>query len=515
MIDLGQTRNVEYVKIFNRNDVNQPTCCYQRLDNFQIRVGNSATFANNPACVTGEPWFKQDKSFPCVLTGRYVSIQQFNNLLMNLREVEVYGSLTSNTLNYARACAGGGCPTTSSSVYPSHFNYSPSKIVDGNLADDYNNLFVTEKDLNPWVLIDMQQTVSVTMVRVYNANVCCQDRLANFEIRIGDSSTFLNNALCGARNPNFRGYQDFTCVFAGRYVSLQMFATEHLNLQEIEIYGTLPASVGNAGSDIVPCPGNSSSVMGADNVSMCLCNVGYATSACWQHSAVVTTNSPESSRTYQSVWGNSAPGTGWARSMLDSVQAWSWDSISITGPQWMQINLGIQLRVHGVVTQCRADFEQSPHEIEVQYSLTASDFVSATAVGGSTRIFLPTTYSSTLKTLSYFSQPVVAQYIRIVVHAGSSFRAGVLTSQLELTAASNSSTCQPVCTACESGKYKAVVSNVVACSECSANTYSRTTHDAMLHSALWCCAPGLERIQHSVHSKSLALKCTEHSVLSK
>ena len=37
----------------------------------------------------------------------------------------------------------------------------------------------------------------------------------------------------------------------------------------------------------------------------------------------------------------------------------------------------------------------------------------------------------------------------------------------------------------------------------------------MLHSALWCCASGLERIQHSVHSKSLALKCTEHSVLSK
>ena len=34
----------------------------------------------------------------------------------------------------------------------------------------------------------------------------------------------------------------------------------------------------------------------------------------------------------------------------------------------------------------------------------------------------------------------------------------------------------------------------------------------MLHSALQCCAPFLERIQHSVHSKSLALKCTRHSV---
>jgi hypothetical protein len=49
----------------------------------------------------------------------------------------------------------------------------------------------------------------------------------------------------------------------------------------------------------------------------------------------------------------------------------------------------------------------------------------------------------------------------------------------------------------------------------SRNVPIRTTHDAMLHSALWCCATSLDRIQHSVHSKSLALKCTEHSVLSK
>ena len=34
----------------------------------------------------------------------------------------------------------------------------------------------------------------------------------------------------------------------------------------------------------------------------------------------------------------------------------------------------------------------------------------------------------------------------------------------------------------------------------------------MLHSALQYCAPFLECIQHSVHSKSLALKCTRHSV---
>jgi len=40
----------------------------------------------------------------------------------------------------------------------------------------------------------------------------------------------------------------------------------------------------------------------------------------------------------------------------------------------------------------------------------------------------------------------------------------------------------------------------------------RTTHDALLHSALKRCASGLECTQHSVHSKSWALKCTQHSV---
>jgi hypothetical protein len=99
----------------------------------------------------------------------------------------------------------------------------------------------------------------------------------------------------------------------------------------------------------------------------------------------------------------------------------------------MQIDLGSDFAVYGVVTQCRANFEQCPHEIEVRYSRTTSNFVSATALDGTTRFFLPTVYSSTRKTMSNFSQPVVARYVRIVVHAGSTMRAGVLTSLPVLT----------------------------------------------------------------------------------
>jgi hypothetical protein len=153
------------------------------------------------------------------------------------------------------------------------------------------------------------------------------------------------------------------------------------------------------------------------------CPCGYTCGQC----GIVTNNPPEAARTYESAWENSAPGTGWARSMLDSEAGWNYRDGAYP-PEWMQIDLGSTFQVYGVVTQCRANFPHCPYEIEVQYSLTASNFVSATAVGGTTRFFLPTTYSSTAKTSSVFSQPVVARYIRIVMHNGEAMRAGVLTS---------------------------------------------------------------------------------------
>ncbi|NBX18657.1 MAG: discoidin domain-containing protein [Proteobacteria bacterium] len=104
------------------------------------------------------------------------------------------------------------------------------------------------------------------------------------------------------------------------------------------------------------------------------------------------------------------------KSMLDGTFCWATGSYTL--PQWMQIDLGSSFRVHGVVTQCRFDADQCVLEMEVQYSLTTSNFVSATAVDGTTRFFLPTSYSSTAKTMSNFSQPVTARYIRILpVHA--------------------------------------------------------------------------------------------------
>ncbi|CAK0828118.1 unnamed protein product [Prorocentrum cordatum] len=67
-------------------------------------------------------------------------------------------------------------------------------------------------------------------------------------------------------------------------------------------------------------------------------------------------NVPEASRSYSSVWRNDSVGTGHARSALDSEQAWS--SLHGSHGQWMLMDLGAAVLVHGVVTQGRADAYQ-------------------------------------------------------------------------------------------------------------------------------------------------------------
>ena len=60
-------------------------------------------------------------------------------------------------------------------------------------------------------------------------------------------------------------------------------------------------------------------------------------------------NPPEFSRSYSSVWDNSAIGTGWARSMLSSDSAWC--AQHNNQDQWMVIDTGNQTLAVGVIVQ--------------------------------------------------------------------------------------------------------------------------------------------------------------------
>ena len=151
--------------------------------------------------------------------------------------------VASQTINLARACIGGNCPVSVSSWWGGDFFYHGSKLVDGDLS--LGNTFQSSPENNPWVRIDMQTTVHVSRVRIYNRGDCCQYRLDNFEIRVGNDLTFpsnSNNAVCVTSQPTFVGFKDFTCTLSGRYISLQVLLNSaHLMFREFEVYGTKEA----------------------------------------------------------------------------------------------------------------------------------------------------------------------------------------------------------------------------------------------------------------------------------
>jgi hypothetical protein len=174
----------------------------------------------------------------------------YNNETLNIGDVMIANDLANPPINLARACSGGNCPTSSSSVWG---GWPSSKLVDGILFS-WDGTFITNAEAQAWAVIDLEQTMFVTLVQIYNNEPCCQERLDNFQIRIGDSSTFSNNPACVSNQPWFVGYRDFSCVYSGRYVSLQKFSSNHLMVQEIEIYGR--KSLDQFNRKCLVCPSN-------------------------------------------------------------------------------------------------------------------------------------------------------------------------------------------------------------------------------------------------------------------
>ena len=91
----------------------------------------------------------------------------------------------------------------------------------------------------------MQQSVSVTMVRIYNRKSCCHECLNNFEIRLGDltfsKDNIAQNPACVTNGPHFVDVKAFLCVLKGRWFTLQIFTECGLGVREVEIYGTKEA----------------------------------------------------------------------------------------------------------------------------------------------------------------------------------------------------------------------------------------------------------------------------------
>ncbi|NBX18658.1 MAG: hypothetical protein EBR09_14990 [Proteobacteria bacterium] len=204
----------------------------------------------------------------------------------------------------------------------------------------------------------------------------------------------------------------------------------------------------------------------------------------YQDAVTVTTNPAESSRTYSSVCCGDVAGGAHGSSMLDNPNSWCPGFLNPAAyGSWVQIDLGSNLNVLGVVAQPRGDaysasmpwYYSGNVEWEVQYSLSTSGFVSATSTSGSNRFTSVGTAGTQVKSELYFNQPVVARYIKMIAQVITNThlcaRVGVLTS----------SVISPIsCTDCGAGKYSTATGALGAstCQSCPSNSLSATGSDA-------------------------------------
>ena len=123
-------------------------------------------------------------------------------------------------------------------------------------------------------------------------------------------------------------------------------------------------------------------------------------------SVTVRAGVPENKRTYSSVVGNNAIGTGHARSTIDSPQGWS--AKTNAAGQWVQMDLGSVWYVAGTVIQPRVGNTQYVTEYTVQTSVDEKDWKTMAGTYKGDK-------SSTTENMFSNGVYVNARYVRIVV----------------------------------------------------------------------------------------------------
>ena len=156
---------------------------------------------------------------------------------------------------------------------------------------------------------------------------------------------------------------------------------------------------------------------------------------CFPHSCPSGTtllNPAESTRSYSSVWDSNPIGTGHARSMIDSIQAWSAQYNEVG--EWMMIDLESSLPVAGLAIQGRAtsSTQQWVTGYTVQYWLDGETSADAKYIDSEFMFTVPKklgSYRDGEYNEIYFVTGVVARYFKITVKTWTShisMRAGVL-----------------------------------------------------------------------------------------
>ena len=121
-------------------------------------------------------------------------------------------------------------------------DFPPSNCIDGNPSTfcHYDNA-ASGSDTDPWLSIDLGASQDVSLVTIYNrADVCCQDRLSNFEIWVGASqgSHVAPATMCASPTAADEvGPFVISCAAVGRFVTIVLPGSgRELNLGEVQVF---------------------------------------------------------------------------------------------------------------------------------------------------------------------------------------------------------------------------------------------------------------------------------------
>ena len=105
MVDFGTSRNIVMVQIYGRSD-----CCSERLNGFQIRIGDSPDMSN-PICSLWNAYPNPVVTVACKGRGRYLTVSLPSTEPITLCEVYVWGPQPG--WDWANEC--NACPANSNS----------------------------------------------------------------------------------------------------------------------------------------------------------------------------------------------------------------------------------------------------------------------------------------------------------------------------------------------------------------------------------------------------------------
>ncbi len=252
-VDLGGTKIIESVFIYNRSSSNQSIL--GRLNDFYVFVseepfGNSSdlsTLLANPSIINYffEGAAGYSERLELGTSGRYVRIQLDSTGILHMSEVEV------KACEYNGSNLALGKPTSQSSTYG---DGTSNFAVDSNFVGDdpWNpeaDLQHTSQELQPWWEVDLGGAKFIENIIIHNrtsTNESNRNRLHSFYVLVSDQPFGNDDLTILLANPSVDSYyfQDtvdyianISIETAGQHVRIQLDDIGILHMAEVEVMG--------------------------------------------------------------------------------------------------------------------------------------------------------------------------------------------------------------------------------------------------------------------------------------